>query len=58
MQMRPSEDYVLKPFPVKFKELVNEIIDSAVDGINYYLQHSINETMNKYNNKKDDCNGE
>tara|TARA_B100000959_G_C14868965_1_gene577521 strand:- start:77 stop:649 length:573 start_codon:yes stop_codon:yes gene_type:complete len=57
MQMRPSEDYVLKPFSEKFNELVNEVIDNAVDGINYYLQHTIDETMNNYN-KKDDCNGE
>ena len=55
--MRPSEDYVLKPFPVKFKELIKEVVDNAVDGINYYSEHSINETMNKYN-KKDDRNGE
>ena len=53
--MRPSEHYVLKPFPLKFKKLVDEVTDNAVNGINYYLQHEINETMNKYN-KKDNCN--
>ena len=57
LQMRPSEKYVLKPFPMKFKKIVDEVIDTTVDGINYYLQHTIDETMNKYN-KKDDCNGE
>ena len=57
MNMRPSEDYVLKPFPNKYKNLVNEVINNAVDGINYYLQHSIENTMNKFN-KKDNHNGE
>jgi len=57
MNMRPSEDYVLKPFPTKYNDLVNEVIDNAVNSINYYLQHSIENTMNKYN-KKDNHNGE
>ena len=57
MKMRPSEDYVLKPFASKYKKLVDEVIDNALDGINYYLQYEIDETMNKYN-KKDNCNGE
>ena len=57
MKIRPSEDYVLKPFASKYKKLVDEVIDNALDGINYYLQYEIDETMNKYN-KKDDCNGE
>ena len=56
MQMRPSEDYVLKPFPVKFKELVDEVIDNSVDGINYYLKHGIIETMNNFNKRNN--NGE
>ena len=53
LQMRPSEKYVLKPFPNKFKKIIDKVIDTAVDGMNYYLQYSINKTMNKYN-KKDD----
>ena len=57
LNMRPSEDYVLKPFPAKFKELVNEVIENAGDGIDYYLQFKMRETMNKYN-KKDNHNGE
>ena len=56
MEMKPSEDYVLKPFSKKYQELVHEVMDNAVDGINCYLQHGINNTMNKYN-KKDDNNG-
>ena len=51
LQMRPSEKYVLKPFPMKFKKIVNEVIDTTLDGINYYLQYGINKTMNKYNKK-------
>ena len=57
MKMRPSENYVLKPFPRKYKELVSEIIENAIDGINHYLQYGINSSMNRYN-KKDDNNGE
>ena len=57
MKMRPSENYVLKPFPRKYKELVTEIIENAIDGINHYLQYGINNSMNRYN-KKDDNNGE
>ena len=57
MKMRPSEDYVLKPFPKKYAKLVNEGINVAVKGINYYLQHGINKSMNNFN-KKDNQNGE
>ena len=51
LKMRPSENYVLKPFPDKFNNLVGEVITNAVEGINYYLQHEINDSMNKYNIK-------
>ena len=55
--MRPSEKYVLKPFPKEHKEMVNQVIDNAVEGINYYLKNGIIKAMNNYN-KKDDNNGE
>ena len=57
MKMRPSENYVLKPFPKKYKEIVKEVIDNTICGINYYLDRGITESMNKYN-KKDENNGE
>ena len=57
MKMRPSEKYVLKPFPKKYNNLVKEVIVNATDSINYYLEKKINKSMNKYN-KKDENNGE
>ena len=53
--MRPSEKYVLKPFSNEYKELVNEVIDNAVKGINYYLENGIKQSMNNFN-KKDEHN--
>ena len=55
-EMRPSEKYVLKPFSKENKEIVKEVIHMAADSINYYLQHGISSSMNKYN-KKDDNDG-
>ena len=54
--MRPSEKYVLEPFSKEYKDLVVEVINVAVNSINYYLQHGIRSSMNRYN-KKDDNNG-
>jgi len=53
--MRPSEKYVLKPFAKEYKELINEVIDNAVNGINYYLENGIKKSMNNFN-KKDEHN--
>jgi len=49
LAMRPSEKYVLKPFPNKYNNLINEVLDNATLGINYYLKEGINETMNNFN---------
>ena len=49
MIMRPSEKYVLKPFPKKYNNLINEVSDYAIDGINYYLDNGIKKTMNNFN---------
>ena len=49
MKMRPSEKYVLKPFPKKYNNLINEVIDNSISGINYYLDNGIQKTMNSYN---------
>ena len=54
LNMRPSEVYVLKPFPKKYIDLVNEVIKYALDGINYYLNHDITSTMNNYNKRNND----
>ena len=49
--MRPAERYVLSPFRPGQKENVNEMIEEASEGIEYYLSHDIKETMNKFNEK-------
>ena len=49
MKMRPSEDYVLKPFSKKYNEIVNETIENASNSINYYLEHGIIKSMNTFN---------
>ena len=50
-KMRPSEVYVLKPFPKKYTQIVNEVIINAVDGINFYLKNGMVESMNNFNKK-------
>ena len=49
MNMRPSEQYVLKAFPKKYNNLVDEVIENATSGISYYLENGISETMNNFN---------
>ena len=48
-EMGPSERYVLSPFPKDWKEKINEMIEKACDGIDYFLTHNMKETMNKFN---------
>ena len=48
-EMGPSERYVLSPFPKEWKEKINEMIEKACDGIDYFLTHNMKETMNKFN---------
>ena len=48
-EMGPSERYVLLPFPKDWKEKINEMIEKACDGIDYFLTHDMKETMNKFN---------
>ena len=57
MKMSPLEEYVLKPFSKKYKETINEVIDCAENGINFYLNHGIKNTMNNYNKKDNNNNG-
>ena len=49
MNMRPSEQYVLKAFPKKYNNLVDEVIENAASGISCYLENGISETMNNFN---------
>ena len=49
--MRPSESYVLKPFPVKYNNEIIQVIDNACEGMDYLINSSINETMNRFNRK-------
>jgi PTH1 family peptidyl-tRNA hydrolase len=48
-EMGPSERYVLSPFPKDWKEKINEMIEKACDGIDYFLTHDMKGTMNKFN---------
>ncbi len=49
INMKPSEQYVLKPFPKEYHEEVDCMLIKAVDSIDFYLSSTIEETMNKYN---------
>ena len=49
MNMRPSEQYVLKAFPKKYNNLVDEVIENATSGISCYLENGISEKMNNFN---------
>ena len=49
--MRPSEEYVLKPFPIKYNEDVELAVNKACEGLDFFLENTINETMNKFNRK-------
>lgn len=57
MDMRPSEKYVLKPFPKKYKNTVEEVIINATKGIDYYLEFGMSKSMNNFN-KRNNNNGE
>ena len=50
-EMRPAEKFVLSPFEEDKKELVNEMINNACEGIEFFLTHEMNETMTKFNEK-------
>ena len=47
--VEPAEQYVLSPFHKNHKKMIQEMIERACDGIEYYLSHSIHETMNEFN---------
>ena len=49
--MRPSESYVLKPFPIKYNNQIIQVIDNVNEGMDYLVKNQINETMNRFNRK-------
>ena len=49
LKMRPSEKYVLSPFPKQYNEEINLVINKSITGIEYLLDHGITKTMNKFN---------
>ena len=49
--MRPSEEYVLKSFPLKYNEDIDVAVSTACDGLDFFLKNTINETMNKFNRR-------
>ena len=47
----PLEKYVLSPFHKSYQSEIDNVINNSYDSINYYLENSIEETMNKFNKK-------
>ena len=48
-KMRPSENYVLKPFNIKDKNLSIESVNKATDALNSLLFNGLDKTMNIFN---------
>ncbi len=49
VSMRPSERYVLQPFPSNCNEDITSMAIKATEALDFYLVNNITETMNKYN---------
>jgi len=49
--MRPSEKFVLRKFRKDEQKTVKDIIDFSCEALDFSLNNSIQETMNKYNRK-------
>lgn len=47
--MRPSEKYVLSPFRSEDEDQITRVIQKAVEGIQYYLENGMEQTMTNYN---------
>ena len=48
---KPLKSYVLSPFQESDSLLMRETINDCCEAVNFFLNHNINETMNKYNQK-------
>ena len=49
LRMKPSENYVLSPFPKECKEDIDLVMAKSIDGLEYLLDNGITKTMNKFN---------
>ena len=47
--MRPSEKYVLSPFPKEYNEEIDLVINKSIEGLEYLLDNGVTKTMNKFN---------
>ena len=47
--MRPSEKYVLEPFPEEYNKEIDLVINQSIDGLEYLLNNGITKTMNEFN---------
>ena len=47
--MRPSEEYVLKPFKKKYDEEVKLVIEESCSAIAFFVKNNIKATMNEFN---------
>jgi len=52
--MRPAENYVLKPFSKKDQSLVDTMIQTVADAAESILYFGLNKTMNQFNEKNKD----
>ena len=50
-ELTKLKSYVLSPFQESDSLLIDETINSCCEAVNFFLNHNINETMNKYNQK-------
>jgi len=51
LDMRPSERYVLKPFPSKYNNDISLAVKKACEALEFFLENTINDTMNKFNRR-------
>ena len=49
LRMRPSENYVLSPFPKECNEEIDLVMNQSISGLEYLLNNDITKTMNKFN---------
>ena len=49
LNMRPSEKYVLSPFPKEYNEEIDLVINQSIEGLEYLLNNGVAKTMNKFN---------
>ena len=47
--MRPSEEYVLKPFKKKYDEEIKLVMEESCSAIAFFIKNKIKATMNEFN---------